>query len=292
MIKNLICSRTVILLFQIACFLNVQGNPHVPEDTLAPGNRLLRYVDPTIGNVAQLLEPTRPTSYLPNQIIRVHPIRKDYLDDQISGFPLTVVSHRLGTVFCIRPSTYPVSTDSWDRKMPYDQDLEITRPWYYSTYLLDEAATVEFSPSKKSGIFRFSFPPEATKIILLNTCNNGEASLEMNSGNEISGMETWHGDVKIYMYGIFNAFRRRGAVEIENKSIETGKTISGKSVRTYFKFPTDADTVEFRYAISFVSGKQAEINYKKEMARKSFSDVEKDAEAIWSTLLSQIQVEG
>src|SRR5579863_10141490 len=105
------------------------GAGGVISDTALPGKTNLSYVDPTIGNVAQLLEPTRPTAYLPNQLIRVYPIRKDYLDDQIAGFPLTVVSHRLGVVFGIKPFTGTINSQSSDQKMPYDHDLEITRPW-------------------------------------------------------------------------------------------------------------------------------------------------------------------
>ena len=44
-------------------------------------------VDPTIGNVSILLEPTRPTAYLPNSMVRMYPMRKDALDDQIQFFP-------------------------------------------------------------------------------------------------------------------------------------------------------------------------------------------------------------
>jgi predicted alpha-1,2-mannosidase len=290
MIKYLPCRRSVILLFQIFLFFSAKGNPYISGDTSAPGNKLLKYIDPTIGNVAQLLEPTRPTAYLPNQVIRVYPIRKDYLDDEISGFPLTAVSHRLGTVFCIKPSIYPISPVTWDQKMPYDQDLEITRPWYYSTYLLDEDITVEFSPSKKTGIYRFTFPQGKQRAVLINTCNDGESSLQIKSGNEITGMETWHGDVKIYMYGVFNTGGKAGF--LENNQLKIVNSISGKSVKAYISFPTACDTVEFRYAISFVSEKQAEINYKNEINKKSFADVERNAEQIWSDLLSQIQVEG
>jgi hypothetical protein len=68
-----------------------------------PGN--LKYIDPRIGTVGQLLEPTRPTVQLPNQMIRMAPIRANYLDDQISSFPLTIVSHRLGEAFSIKPSS-------------------------------------------------------------------------------------------------------------------------------------------------------------------------------------------
>src|SRR3978361_2281275 len=68
----------------------------------------LDYIDPRIGNVGQLLEPTRPTMHLPNQMIRMYPKRADYIDDQISSFPLNMVSHRLGEVFSIKPGDKPV----------------------------------------------------------------------------------------------------------------------------------------------------------------------------------------
>ena len=287
MINYLFCRRFILFNLLAIVFISARADPFTSGDTVAPENKLLQYMDPTIGNVAQLLEPTRPTAYLPNQVIRVHPLRKDWLDDQITGFPLTVVSHRLGTAFCIRPAIGAVSPESWDHKMGYDQDLEITRPWYYSTYLLTEGITVEFSPSKKTGIYRFRFPAGKQKSILINTCNEGEGTLQMISGNEISGMETWHGDVKIYMYGIFNV-----PGNTERTQFSSGKTNSGKLVKINIDFPPESDTVEFRYAISFVSEKQAEINYKREISGEAFSTVEQQAEKIWSDLLSQIQVEG
>ena len=60
-------------------------------------------VDPTIGGQAVMLEPTRPTVSLPNSMVRVYPVRKDQLDDQIHSFPLTIVSHRLGELFWLMP---------------------------------------------------------------------------------------------------------------------------------------------------------------------------------------------
>src|ERR1700728_2196911 len=108
----------------------------------------LKYVDPTIGNIGALLQPTRPTVQLPHQMIRMYPMRKDYTDDQITDFPLIIVSHRLGQDFSIKPhrsSTTPdsgpttpdrsdIDAASWTRPMPYDQGSETTRPWYYSSY--------------------------------------------------------------------------------------------------------------------------------------------------------------
>ncbi len=156
-------------------------------------------VDPTIGNVGMLLEPTRPTANLPNEPIRVYPIRKDYLDDQITCFPLTAVSHRLGEVFALRPVVGPVAPASWDVRMPYDHDLEVTRPWYYSTFLLQDGITVEFAPGRLTGDYRFSFPAGSTPSLLLDLFNDGEGYWHFPSATTLEGMETWQGGVKVYM---------------------------------------------------------------------------------------------
>jgi hypothetical protein len=36
-------------------------------------------------------------------MVRVYPVRKDQLDDQIRSFPLTIISHRLGELFWLMP---------------------------------------------------------------------------------------------------------------------------------------------------------------------------------------------
>ena len=132
--KYILSGRAAFLLIlQLAFFLNIRANPRIPNDTSAPERQNLDYIDPTIGNVGQLLEPTRPTAHLPNQLIRFTPQRNDYLDDQISSFPLTIVSHRLGQVFSIKPSLKKPGMDAWESKMSYDNNLEVNRPWYYST---------------------------------------------------------------------------------------------------------------------------------------------------------------
>ena len=74
---------------------------------VSPASRAVgqvEHVDPTIGNVGILLVPTRPAVFLPNSMVRVYPVRKDQLDDQIHSFPLTIVSHRLGELFWLMPS--------------------------------------------------------------------------------------------------------------------------------------------------------------------------------------------
>ena len=69
-----------------------------------------------------MLEPTRPTVSLPNSMVRVYPVRKDQLDDQIHSFPLTIVSHRLGELFWLMPCDGTPDAGVWDRPQAYDQE--------------------------------------------------------------------------------------------------------------------------------------------------------------------------
>ncbi len=252
----------------------------------------LDYIDPRIGNVGQLLEPTRPTVHLPNQMIRVFPKRADYIDDQISSFPLNMVSHRLGEVFAIKPDDEPLTTASWDKKMTYDHDLEITRPWYYSTYLIDKNITVEFTPGKKVGIYKFSFPAKNNnKSILFNIYNHGPAQWTITDGRVVTGMETYHDDIKVYVYGEFSAKGTAGV--IQNGALSQQTTIKGDDAKSFITFAADAaDDIEFKYAISYVSGEQAKQNFKDEFTGTGFAALKQSAESAWAKVVNQIQIEG
>ena len=237
-----------------------------------PGEGNLKYVDPTIGNVGAILEPTRSTIQLPNQVIRMTPQRADYVDDQISNFPLTVVSHRNGQVFSVKPAV--AVTDQ--KRMTYDHDLEINRPWYYSTYLIDNDIKVEFTPGKKAGIFKFSFPEKGGKALILGHYNEGASEYSLGSNKELMGMETWDG-VKVYLYGTFNASST--SEKAGNKLLITFDTQSPK-------------TIELKYALSFVSADQAKKNYNNELKSVSFDQQTKLGEAAWSKVINQIQSNG
>lgn len=62
-----------------------------------------KYVDPTIGNVSRFLVPTYPTMQLPNQMMRMFPIKQDYISDQVELFrcrlPVTGVKDFFGCAF-------------------------------------------------------------------------------------------------------------------------------------------------------------------------------------------------
>jgi len=225
-----------------------------------------KYIDPTIGNVAPLLNTNRPIVHLPNQMIRVYPNRYDHLDLQITSFPL--IAYNIITpqiIFSVKPSIGEVSDTSWNRRLNYDQDFEINRPWYYSTLVTDDDTKVEFTAGKRTGIYRFTFPEGTQKNLLLSHCYD-TGLYDFTSSNEIFGTEFVvdrnHQQLgKAYMYGAFagspETGKSRGEKNWGKYSVGTwgGAKPTGmdgeKAWISYGK--NDPTVVEFRYAISFIS---------------------------------------
>lgn len=246
------------------------------------------YVDPHIGGVGHLLQPTRPTVQLPNQVIRMYPVRADYLDDQISCFPLTISSHRRGLLFGILPGTGDPLTGGWKERQTYDHDLEVVHPHYYKTYLIDEDITVEFVPGEKAGYFRFIYPSGSGRILKMSILNSGSWSVESNNG--ISGVEEFSG-MKAYVYGRFSSpftaeFREQ---TIENRRQNTTRN----EPQLWISFSGENQPeVEFKYAISFISPEQAQRNLDREIAAWDFGTLKENGLERWEKALGQISVKG
>jgi predicted alpha-1,2-mannosidase len=278
------------LMFCCTCGIGQVKAQDKPSENEGKGN--LKYVDPRIGNVGALLQPTRPTVQVPNQMIRMYPERNDYIDDQISSFPLNIVSHRLGEVFSLKPYNKTVTINSWKQKQTFDHDLEVTRPWYYSTYLIDDDITVEFTAGKKVGFYRFSFPKNANaKSLVFDVYNKGLSLYKFTNGNTIQGVETYHDDIKVYLYGEFSSKGQAGI--IKNNQLTKGDEIQGKNSRSWITFNSDSpDQVEFRYAISYISAEQAHQSFKQEIEGKEFNSLKADGEQAWDKAINNISVEG
>ncbi len=237
----------------------------------------ISFVDPDIGGVGLLLQPTRPTVQLPNQMIRMYPFRKDFLDDQIRFFPLTIISHRLGELFGVMPFTGNRGTSA--PVSAWDEQLEITTPYYYSTWLEDYDITVEFVPGEKTGMFRMTFPARTDKNLFLRIINNGD--WQMTNENSIAGMESFNG-MKAYVYGEFS----ENISASENNSV---RPLNGM----FLKWISGKDNIlEFKYGISFISPAQAEKNLAYEMSGKSFLKLKQSAKSVWERVLNQVTVKG
>ena len=234
----------------------------------------VEYVDPSMGGQGFLLEPTRPTVSLPNSMVRVYPVRKDQLDDQISSFPLTIISHRLGELFWLMPgNTSPAA---------YDQEVETS--YYYSTRFDDSLIRAEFTPTAHCGYFRFTFP-SGKPVVLLANRQGGEMSRAGDyaiSGIEdiVSQSSVTPGTMHAYVYGEFSS-----PVEIETSDINNGKRLTVTA-------QAGQKVLEFRYGVSFISIAQAKKNLQEEIPAWDFDKIKSTAWHRWNEVLGQIQVEG
>jgi predicted alpha-1,2-mannosidase len=231
---------------------------------VSPSRAQVEYVDPTIGGVGLILVPTRPVVHLPNSMVRVYPVRKDQLDDQIRSFPLTIISHRLGELFALMPGA-SAAPAAWDQ--------EVTTPYYYSTRFDDSLIRTEFTPAERCGYFRFTFPDGKASVHLA-TVYPGELTVQ--GDRAVSGEERFK-DMKAYVYGEFSA---------PVKCLLTG----GEKKRLVAQ--AGAGTLEFRYGISFISVEQAKANLQKEIPAWGFDRIKSAAKERWNKVLGQVKVEG
>lgn len=230
----------------------------------AHANAQVEYVDPTIGNVAILLAPTRPTVYLPNSMVRMYPLREDALDDRIEAFPLTISSYRASELFAIMPGD----------GTPAAYDQEVTTPYYYSTRFTTAGVLTEFTPTERCGYFRFAFSQAKASLELANRI---AGDLSLRDGNIIEGDEQFD-HMKAYIYGVFNKPVTAATKRIEDKQ--------------HLSISSDGGELEFRYGISFISTDQAKSNLLHEIPLPGFERVKSAAKARWNSALGRIVVEG
>lgn len=234
------------------------------------------FVDPTIGGVGLLLEPTRPTVHLPNSMVRVFPARKDGMDPRIGYFPLTISSHRQHSLFAVMPYSGTISESSWKERLAYD--AEKTTPYYYSVRLEESGDSIEFTPGARSGHFVFHFKSNAPHAIRLGILNGGSITAE--GTHAVSGVENFAG-MKAYFYAEVS-----GDVKNMQYQNESDKKAA------FLHLGNDAGPVHFRYGISFISVENAKENLRKEIDKRDFNKTKNAAFKAWDKVLSQISVQG
>jgi predicted alpha-1,2-mannosidase len=234
----------------------------------------LSFVDPSIGGVGLILEPTRPTVHLPNHLIRVFPVRKDALDDQISFFPLTVASHRIVSLFQFMPLSGKLESTLWDKKLVYNH--EVLSPYYYKSELGEENAIVEFVPSQKSGFFKVKFQDNQPHFLRMGI-NNEDGVISPTGKRTITGAEVFRG-MRAYFYA-----------EMSTDILESVYKTTDSKKQVLFR---TGNELSFKYGISYISIEQAKLNLQKEIPDWDFEKLKETALNAWDKVMSQINVEG
>ena len=241
----------------------------------------LDYVDPTIGSVGVILEPTRPTVHLPNSVVRVVPMRKDQFDDQISNFPLTNTSHRLYNVFAFMPVSGDVDNAIWNKR--YEYGAEVMKPYYYSTSFEGTGNSIEFTPEAKSGYFRVRFDNKEDHYLRMGIFGN-TGEINVKGKRVITGTEQFA--------EAFSAMKAYFYAEVDTDISEVKYQNEGDKKRLLISVGDEPKTVSFRYAVSYISIEQAKQNLLNEIPEWGFDKVKNNALQVWAKAFSQINIEG
>ena len=238
--------------------------------------RGLNYVDPTIGGVGLILEPTRPLVHLPNSMVRIYPLKKDELDDRIGGFPLTVISHRIGSAFAFLPVFG--DDDPWQSTI-----LIHTQEAHPYSYEVSDARTydrVAVAPGAKSGVFQMERADGSTTHRLRFSIINASGFIKAQGDSALVGEEDYNG-MKVFFYASFDGTLQ----DIEEQGPENRKNVLATVNAT-------GNKLDLRYGISYISTEQAKANLEQEIAQKDFTAVKAEAEQAWDKVLSKVQVRG
>jgi len=250
------------------------------------------YVDPRIGNIAPFLMPTFPTFQKPNQMLRMHPIRKDYTFDQVEFFPLQIMGNRGKAILQMRVSRGTVKSAGWKRKMAYDHDLEMVHPWFYETYLIEDDITIGFTPGKKAAIYRYKFHVNGQKNILIEGTGKMTGTLVGHNAVNITERITHKSENPELTHVTMSVWCYAEVTDDQGKPA-TGMEIKIDKNKFSIEFGEKAQkTVLLKYAISYVSQQQAKKNFDAELTNQNFDELAATAKAAWDVELNKIRVKG
>ena len=236
------------------------------------------YADPTIGGVSVLLETTRQTIHLPNEMLRFVPLRNSMLDDWIDDFALQMPNHRRHWVFGFMPFCTDNPEGMWSA--PGIIDNEETHPYYYRAQLDD--VTFEFAPSKKSGIIRMTFEGEGEHVLRFRSRTAiGSYTHEGNrvlTGTAAFGQPECKENMDAYLYAEFDCdIQLLRQPEIKHLMLKADR---------------QKKVVTLRYGISYIDKEQAKANLEREIPQFDFDCVKQEAKKTWEKRLGQIEVSG
>jgi predicted alpha-1,2-mannosidase len=249
------------------------------------------YVNPNIGGIGHLLQPTIPLVHLPNSMMRISRQPKGFQSERISYFPIQIYSHRFGMIgkLMITQDTLNPDPETWASE--YDHDFETAKPYYYSVLLEDYDIYTEITTHEHSAHYRFNFQSQKPANLYIQTQNKGLIEIIPNQ-NIIQGFEVVSG-VKVYFrIKSDQAFTNFGTFQNTNQ-VENQLRIEGDEVGAYIVIkPQNGNPLNLKVGVSYISSEQATTNLDKEIPDWDFENLKQKNRNSWNQALSKIKVEG
>ncbi|HEX9422734.1 MAG TPA: GH92 family glycosyl hydrolase [Pyrinomonadaceae bacterium] len=195
---------------------------------------------------------------------------------------------------------------------------ELAMPGYYAVTLTGPDARadaranvgVELTATRLVAVHRYTFPKSTESHLLLDVSSmvsSGgdqrqravDCTARIVGPNQVEGTGKFRGgwNPTPYTLHFFAEFSRpfaaHGAWSGEASQLGATSAQGGERTGLYLTFDTTLEaTVEVKIGLSFISAEQARANVEREVGKKTFAEVRRNAAALWEEALSRILVEG
>jgi len=210
----------------------------------------------------------------------------------------------------LMPVTGELKVREKARAALFSHDREEAHPYSYKVKLMDYGTWAEVAPTSRGAVLRFTFPRTDSAFVVLDAFPKARAkgapdprfapvSVQVDAGRRrITGVSRWSSG------GVPDNFGHYFVVEFDRDVVDAGVwsekdgPVDGCELRAdhagaWVRFRADEGTVvQARIATSFISPEQAQLNFDREVAGRSFDEVKKQAAREWEELLGRVAVEG
>lgn len=185
-----------------------------------------------------------------------------------------------------------------DRASEFRHETEVARPSYYRVRLDTWKATMEVTPTERAASFRFAFEEAGDGYIVLDAFDKGSSVEILPKERKIVGIcRNNNGGVPKNFANYFviefdQPFAGYGVWTPESIQVDKVK-IAAQHVGAYLKFKVkQGKPVTCKVASSYISPEQAQRNLDREIGKRGFDAVLKDADAKWNETMNRLKVEG
>ena len=265
-----------LMLLMSAC-ISEKGGKKDPVD----------YVNPYMGNISHMLQPTRPVVHLPNGMVRMFPSRVNHTGNRMSGFVWMTRSHGGEFPFNVTPHQGAESGISSQMWLSFDQEKIV--PYRYQVRLDELDMEVDYAPSSQSGIYNFRIEKDDPPYLVFKM-NRGKLT---SNGNTVSGHLVLNERTKLYLYAESDVTPGKTGV-FDRSGITWGlsEITDGSPAVLAVMYPQGTKNIALRYGMSFISEEQAKKNLNREITGFDIEIVAKAGREAWNEMLGRIAVEG
>jgi predicted alpha-1,2-mannosidase len=203
--------------------------------------------------------------------------------------------------FALMPITGKLAVEEDARQSPFAHAEEIALPCYYRVHLQKYRIQAEMTATNSGAVFRFTYPPSGEAYVLVDAYKNGSHVKIIPHERKVVGYAGYY--AKDDTAPLPDNFASWFVVEFDrdftacgswkDNTVGSATEATGGHTGAYLRFDvSEGETITARVASSFIGREQAQVNFDREVAGKSFEEVMTGARKAWERELNRIRVRG